>query len=61
MASAMEGALRAIIDLILDHVDYTSGACRANEMVGAVLPEVIIKHARDVLALSREQDRGHAH
>lgn len=32
--------------LVLDQVDYESGACRVNEPVGAVLP-------RDVLALAR--------
>ncbi len=27
---------------LLDQVDYTSGACRVNEMVGAVLPKEVI-------------------
>lgn len=40
-----ETALR----LILDSVDYTSGACRVNEMVGAVLPTEIIIIARKAL------------
>ncbi len=41
----LEGALYAI----LDAVDYTRGACRVNEMVGAVLPQVLIENARAAL------------
>lgn len=39
--------------VILDQVDYTSGACRPNEMVGAVLPKEIIEMARKALALAK--------
>lgn len=35
---------------LLDQVDYTAGACRPNELVGAVLPAEIIKLCRDALA-----------
>lgn len=41
--------VRAALLAILDAVDYTSGACRLNEMVGAVLPEQLIVTARKVL------------
>lgn len=48
--TAKEQELRAALLAILDAVDYTSGACRVNEMVGAVLPAVLIERARKVLA-----------
>lgn len=35
---------------ILNHVDYTTGACRVNEMVGAVLPKEIILLARQAIS-----------
>jgi hypothetical protein len=38
--------LKSVIRLLLDHVDYTSGACRVNELVGAVLPLEIIQQAK---------------
>jgi len=38
--------LKAIIRLMLDATDYTAGACRPNEAVGAVLPKEIIAKAR---------------
>lgn len=41
--------LKAVLLAILDAVDYTDGACTPTEMVGAVLPEVLIKNAREVL------------
>lgn len=46
-----EDELRAALLLILDHVDYTAKhpGCRMNEMVGAVLPEVVIRRAREAL------------
>lgn len=34
---------------LLDQVDYTSGACRVNEMVGAVLPAAIIALAKQAI------------
>lgn len=36
--------------LILDQVDYTNGACGVTEMVGAVLPTVVIERARAALS-----------
>lgn len=42
------------LGVILDHVDYTSGACRLNEMVGAVLPEEVIQQSRALLAKCKE-------
>jgi hypothetical protein len=37
---------REALLLVMDHVDYTAGACGLTEMVGAALP-------RDVLAIAR--------
>jgi hypothetical protein len=34
--------LRPILSLLLDHIDYTNGACRVNEQIGAVLPVGIL-------------------
>jgi hypothetical protein len=41
-------SLKSVIRTILDAVDYTSDACRPNEMVGAVLPREIIELARAI-------------
>lgn len=41
--------LRSELLLVLDQVDYTSGACRANEMIGGVLDQSVIVSARDAL------------
>ena len=41
--------LRQWLQVILDCADYTSGACRFDEMVGAVLPAEIIKQAKKTL------------
>lgn len=46
--------LRSALRLILDQVDYTNHACRVNEMVGAVLPENVIKQARQALLETRD-------
>jgi hypothetical protein len=46
-----ERDLRAALLLILDHVDYTTGACRPNEPVGGILPTTIIELARRALAI----------
>lgn len=35
--------------LLLDHVDYTTGACKQTEMVGACLPSLVIGMAREAL------------
>ena len=43
-------ALRSALGGILDSVDYISGACRLNEMVGAVLPKELIEKARAAMA-----------
>lgn len=47
---AKNDKLRAVLLAILDAVDYTDGACRVNDMVGAVLPKVLIERAREALA-----------
>ena len=41
--------LRVALNLMLDHVDYRYGACRINEMVGAVLPVSILAFAENTL------------
>jgi dihydrodipicolinate synthase/N-acetylneuraminate lyase len=41
---------RSALQLVLDQVDYTRGACTVTEMVGAVLPEETIAMARASLA-----------
>jgi hypothetical protein len=43
--------LRGVLLLVLDHVDYTAGACRLNSPIGGILPEEILKRAHEVLAL----------
>ena len=45
--------LLATLETILDAIDYTSGACRVNEMVGAVLPKELIQKARMVIARAK--------
>lgn len=53
--SAREEALReneeieVSLRVVLDAVDYMAGNCRVNEMVGAVLPKVLIEKARKAL------------
>lgn len=42
-------ALRAALQVILDQVDYTAGACRPVEMVGACLPTNIIDKTKKTL------------
>jgi hypothetical protein len=37
--------------VVLDHVDYTTGACKPTEMVGAVLPTNIIARVKVALKL----------
>jgi hypothetical protein len=41
---------RTALLTVLDQVDYTNGACRLNEMVGAVLPKEVIVLARKAIA-----------
>lgn len=38
---------------VLDQVDYTVGACRMVDMVGACLDQKVIKQARDAIAKAR--------
>lgn len=47
--------LRHHLLTVLDQVDYVAGYCHVTEMVGALLPEVIIQNARD--ALEKTQGR----
>lgn len=44
--------LRAALQVLLDSVDYTAGACGPTEMVAAVLPVVLIEKARKALTRS---------
>lgn len=41
---------RTALLTVLDHVDYTKGACGLTEMVGAVLPKEVIALARKAIA-----------
>lgn len=54
---ALKNALSPVeaLSLILDQVDYTNGACRSTEMVGAVLDQSIIRRCRDSIAAARAQ------
>lgn len=45
--------LQTVIKLLLDHVDYTSGACGLTEMVGGALPYQIIARAKAALAAGK--------
>lgn len=49
MSAQKEQDLRACLQAILDAVDYTAGNCNQTEMVGAVLPKILILNARLVL------------
>jgi hypothetical protein len=46
----------AMLRTVLDQVDYTSGACRVNEMVGAVLPKEVIALSKAALTAITELD-----
>ena len=46
------------LQVILDCVDYTAGACGPTERVGAVLPKDIIKKARAALRTKPAQGGG---
>ena len=48
-AEARVYELRNILNLLLDQIDYTSGACRMNEMVGAVLGKNLLEAAHRIL------------
>lgn len=45
--------LEAVLLLLLDSVDYTAGACGPTEMIGAVLPTVVIDRARAAINKAR--------
>lgn len=57
-ASQLNDKLRSALLVVLDHVDYTNGARRMNEMVGAVLPKEVISLARAALAQTQEVKHG---
>lgn len=44
--------LRAALAALLDAMDYTSGNCRPNEQVGAVVPKILILNARLILSIT---------
>jgi hypothetical protein len=46
---------REALWVILDAVDYTKGACRPNEMIGAILPVTIIDAARSAINTKTSQ------
>jgi chorismate mutase len=44
-----EEALRSALRILLDQIDYEEGACRPNEMIGAVLPVEVLRRCKNVL------------
>lgn len=44
-----EDKLEAALFLLLSSIDYTTGACRLNEMIGAILPKECLAIAREAL------------
>jgi hypothetical protein len=50
-SSGNNSSLREALQLLLDHVDYTAGACRPNEMIGALLPIEVINRCKQILAV----------
>lgn len=54
-----EEELRAALQVLLDSVDYTAGACGPTEMVAAVLPVVVIEKARTALGPAPPQTPTH--
>jgi hypothetical protein len=51
-------ALVRALQLLLDAVDYQSGACRMSELVGAVLPVEILGRARTEWADAQRSAEG---
>jgi hypothetical protein len=47
--------VRAALEVVLDQVDYTRGACSVTEPVGGVLDKLVITMARQVLKATKEQ------
>ena len=41
--------VREALQVVLDQVDYTAGACELTTPVGAALPRVVIENARKAL------------
>lgn len=50
---AASGDLLAMLQVVLDCVDYTAGACKLNEPVSGVLPQTVISFARAAIAKAR--------
>jgi hypothetical protein len=44
-----EDKLRGELLVLLDHIDYERGACRPNEMIGAVLPVEVLRRCKNTL------------
>lgn len=40
------GAMEVSLRLLLDQIDYVAGNCRANEMIGAVLPASLLSKVK---------------
>lgn len=49
--------LRTALLLLLDHVDYTAGACGMNEPVAGALPKRILEMARAALSPSPKEPK----
>lgn len=48
-----EAELRSAVRLLLDQVDYTAGACRLGEMVGACLDAKVIDRVKAILETTK--------
>jgi hypothetical protein len=53
---AEQDRLREALGLLLDSVDYTTGACGVTEMVGAALQKVVLMRARAALATAEGRE-----
>lgn len=46
--------LRVALQVVLDQIDYTRGACTPTEMIGACMPKEVLEMAHDVLEATKE-------
>jgi hypothetical protein len=56
MTTDKEELLRKTLLLVMDSVDYTQGACNQTEMVGAVLPKILLDEVHKVLEQTKGAD-----
>ena len=51
--SKVNADLLTALQVVMDSVDYTKGACGVTEMVGAVLPKVAIDRAHKAIEAAK--------